>query len=249
MIGMVNKHLKTALRLACLALVIAAGVVAWRGGTGRDELWPALAAHRAQWSADIAAHPAAAPATFVGIYALGVALSLPVALCLSLLGGLLFGMWLGGALTIIGACTGAVLAFIIGRGLLAPFFQARLGRHIARLRPGLERDGFGYLLALRLVPIFPFWLVNLAPALLGMKLAPFALATIIGMVPISLVLSAAGAGLGDSLAAGTPPSAAILLRPQIFAPLLAMAVLALLPVIRRQLRARAKILHACRESR
>jgi len=236
---MVNKHLRTGLRLACLAVVLAAGVIAWRCGAARDLDWPALAAHRAQWAADIAAHPAAAPIAFVGIYALGVALSLPVALCFSLLGGLLFGIWLGGALTVLGACTGAVLLFLIARNLLAPFFEARLGRHIARLRPGLERDGFGYLLALRLIPIFPFWLVNLAPALLGMKLAPYALATVIGMVPISLVLSAAGAGLGDSLAAGSAPSIAMLLRPQILLPLLAMALLALLPVLRRQWRARA----------
>jgi uncharacterized membrane protein YdjX (TVP38/TMEM64 family) len=239
MVRMENKQLKTALRLACLAVILAAGVVAWRSGAVRYMGWQALAAHRVQWAADVSAHPVAAPFVFAGIYALGVALSLPVALCLSLLGGLLFGVWLGGALTVIGACTGAVLIFLIARGLLAPFFQARLGPHIARLRPGLERDGFGYLLALRLVPIFPFWVVNLAPALLGMKLAPYALATIIGMVPISLVLSAAGAGLGDSLAAGSAPSAAMLLRPKIFVPLLAMAGLALLPVLLRQLRARA----------
>ncbi len=236
---MVKKHFYTGLRLACLAVVLAAGIAAWRGGVARYLDWPALAAHRAQWAAEIAAHPVAAPFAFTGVFALGVALSLPVALCFSLLGGLLFGIWLGGALTVLGACTGAVLLFLIARGLLAPFFQARFGRQIARLRPGLERDGFGYLLALRLTPVFPFWLVNLAPALLGMKLAPYALATLIGMAPISFVLSAAGAGLGDSLAAGLAPSATMLLRPRILFPLLALAVLALLPVLRRRLRNRA----------
>jgi uncharacterized membrane protein YdjX (TVP38/TMEM64 family) len=139
---------------------------------------------------------------------------------------------------VIGATSGAIALFLLARGLLAPFLEAKLGARIARLRPGLERDGFSYLLALRLMPVFPFWLVNLAPALIGMRLGPYTAATILGMVPTSFVLSAVGAGLGATLAAGVRPSAMILLRPEILLPLLALAALAVLPAIWRQWQAR-----------
>jgi uncharacterized membrane protein YdjX (TVP38/TMEM64 family) len=171
---------------------------------------------------------------FVGIYAAAVAMSLPVGLWLSLLGGLLFGTLLGGSLTVIGASSGAITLFILARGLLAPFFEAKFGRRMAGLRAGLERDGFSYLLALRLMPVFPFWVVNLAPALIGMRLAPYIVATVFGMVPTSFVLSAVGAGLAARLANGTLPSAAMLLEPDILLPLLGLAVLAVLPPIWRQ---------------
>jgi len=92
---------------------------------------------------------------------------------------------------------------------------------------------------LRLMPVFPFWLVNLAPALIGMRIAPYALATLLGMVPVSVVLSAVGSGLGASLASGTRPSAGMMLQPEILLPLLALAVLALLPALWRRWHSRA----------
>jgi len=226
--------LKTWARLAGLALVFGLCAAAWKTGAVQALYWPSMVAHRAQWAAMVAAHPDAAPFAFAGIYAFAVAMSLPVGLWLSLLGGLLFGVWLGGLLTVIGAGLGAIALFLLARGLLSPFLEHKFGRQIAKLRPGLERDGFAYLLALRLMPVFPFWLVNLAPALIGMRLGPYAAATILGMVPTSFVLNAVGAGLGATLSSGAPPSAAMLLRPEILIPCLALAVLAILPAFWRQ---------------
>ncbi|HQT63608.1 MAG TPA: VTT domain-containing protein [Acidocella sp.] len=225
---------QTAARLTGLAVIFGLCAVAWRTGAVQALYWPSLVQHQAEWTADVAAHPVAAPFVFMGIYAAAVALSLPVGIWLSLLGGLLFGTWLGAALTVIAAGTGAVMLFLLARGLLAPFCEQRFGRQIAKLRPGLERDGFSYLLALRLMPVFPFWLVNLAPALIGMRLMPYATATFIGMIPTSFVINAMGAGLGATIAAGIKPSAAMLLRPEILLPLLALALLAMLPALWRQ---------------
>ncbi len=225
---------QTAARLAGLAVIFGLCAAAWRTGAVQALYWPSLVQHQAEWTADVAAHPVAAPFVFIGIYTVAVALSLPVGLWLSLLGGLLFGTWLGGVLTVVAASTGAIMLFLLARGLLAPFFEQKLGSRIAKLRPGLERDGFGYLLALRLMPVFPFWLVNLAPALIGMRLVPYASATFIGMIPTSFVINAMGAGLGSTIAAGIQPSAAMLLRPEILLPLLALALLALLPALWRQ---------------
>jgi uncharacterized membrane protein YdjX (TVP38/TMEM64 family) len=228
-----DRHWKAAGRLAGLVVLVAAGALAWHSGAVRILSWPSLVAHRDGWVADAAAHPVLAPLIFAGIYALTVAVFLPVGIWLSLLGGLLFGMWLGTLYTAIGAGSGAVAAFLLARGLLAPFFAARLGGRVARLRDGLARDGFSYLLALRLMPVFPFWLVTLAPALLGMRVAPFASATLLGLLPASLVLNAVGAGLGATLASGAPPKMAMLLRPDVLLPLAALAVLALLPPLWR----------------
>jgi uncharacterized membrane protein YdjX (TVP38/TMEM64 family) len=225
---------QSAARIAGLAIIFGLCAVAWKTGAVQALYWPSLVAHRAEWAADVAAHPIAAPFAFLGIYAVAVALSLPVGLWLSLLGGLLFGTVLGGALTVLAAGTGAVILFLLTRGLLAPFFEDKLAGPIAKIRPGLERDGFSYLLALRLMPVFPFWLVNLAPALIGMRLAPYAAATFIGMVPTSFVFNAVGAGLGATLSDGNRPSAMILLQPNILLPLLGLAVLAMLPALWRQ---------------
>jgi uncharacterized membrane protein YdjX (TVP38/TMEM64 family) len=230
---MVTAGLKTGLRLAGVAVVVGICAAAWRAGWVQALYWPSLVAHRADWAAAVGQHPVAAPFVFVAIYAAAVAMSLPVGLWLSLLGGLLFGMFFGGVLTVVGASTGAGLLFLLARGLLCPFFDAKFGARIARLRPGLERDGFSYLLALRLMPVFPFWL-----ALIGMRFWPYMAATVLGMLPTSFVLSAIGAGLSASLASGRRPSAAMLLRPEIFLPLAALALLAVLPAVWRQFFAR-----------
>jgi len=226
------------LRLAGLAVIFGLCAAAWKTGAVQALYWPSLVAHHSMWMGYVSAHRRAAPFEFLAVYAAAVALSLPVGLWLSLLGGLLFGMWLGALLTVLGAWVGAVLLFLLARGLLAPFFEPKFARQIAKLRPGLAQNGFFYLLALRLMPVFPFWLINLAPALIGMRLAPYALATLLGMVPVSIVLSAAGAGLGASLASGARPSAEMMLRPEILLPLLALAALAVLPAFWRRWQSR-----------
>ncbi len=102
---------------------------------------------------------------------------------------------------------------------------------MARIRPGIERDGFLYLLAIRLVPIFPFWLVNLAAAACGMRLLPFALATLLGIIPGTLVFAAIGSDLAGVLAHGAAPDFSVVFSPRVLLPLLGLAVLTLLPAI------------------
>jgi uncharacterized membrane protein YdjX (TVP38/TMEM64 family) len=149
----------------------------------------------------------------------------------------LFGTTMGGLLAIIGATCGAVVLFLVVRNLLGDVVAARAGRLIARIRPGLERDGFNYLLAIRLVPVVPFWLVNLAPALVGMRLGPYALATLIGIVPSTFVFASIGAGLAVVLASGGQPDLSEVLSLRVLLPLAALALLVLVPVILRRAKA------------
>lgn len=210
-------------------LLLAALVsVAWASGATEWLSFEALARHRAALAGVVAAHPAAAGAGFVLTYIIAVTLSLPGAVVLTLAGGLLFGPWIGTALTVFGATIGACLLFLAARSALAPLVAGRAAGLVDRLRPGLERDGFFYLLTLRLIPVVPFWLLNLAPALVGMPFGAYAAATAIGIIPGTAVFAGIGAGLGDVLATGGRPDLGVILAPKILLPLLGLAALSLL---------------------
>ena len=173
------------------------------------------------------AHPLLATLAFVVVYAGATALSLPGALFLTMAGGFLFGTWLGGLLSVIGATSGAVVLFLIARSSLGAALRDRAGPWLMRLEAGFRRDAFSYLLVLRLVPLFPFWLVNLVPALLDVPLSTFALATFVGIIPGGLVYASVGSGLGAVLDRGEQPDLDLILEPQVFLPLLGLAALAL----------------------
>lgn len=186
----------------------------------------------------VAAHPVLAPLAYLLLYALLVAFSVPGASALSVAAGALFGIPLGAAVVVMGASLGAVLAFLLLRAALGERVARRVGPWLDRVRPALERDGFHALLAMRLLPVVPFWLLNLASALAGVRLIPFVLATSLGIVPAALVFVSTGAGLGGALAAGVAPGPGALLRPGVLLPLLGLALLALAPAVWRHLRRR-----------
>lgn len=211
-----------------ILLIGALVLAAWASGATRLLSFEALAAHRASLAALVAAHPAAAALAYVLAYVVAVTLSLPGAVVLTLAGGLLFGPWLGTALTVLGATIGACLLFLVARSALAPLVAGRAAGLVDWLRPGLEKDGFFYLLTLRLIPVVPFWLLNLAPALVGMPFGAYVAATAIGIIPGTAVFVAIGSGLGDVLAAGGRPDLGVILAPEILLPLLGLAALSLL---------------------
>ncbi|HUA76438.1 MAG TPA: TVP38/TMEM64 family protein [Acetobacteraceae bacterium] len=221
-------------RILLILLLLVAMVAAWRLGLAGAISFPALARNQALLVQFVASHPVAAPVFYVTVYTAAVALSLPGGAVLTCAGGLLFGTWLGGSLAVVGATAGAVLLFLIARTALGPLMIRHAGTLVERIRPGLERDGFHYLLALRLIPAFPFWLVNLAPALAHMRLAPYAAATFLGILPATFVFASIGAGLSMVLAAGRSPDLSLILSPAVLGPLIALALLSLLPIAWRR---------------
>ena len=198
----------------------------------------ALSRHHKELAAWVAAHGLLAAAAFVMGYALVVAFSLPVAIIVTPLGGFLFGTWIGAALSVLGATTGAVAVFLAARTAFRDVFRARAGKTLASLEAGFARDDFSYLLFLRLVPVFPFWLVNVVPALLGMKLGRYALATLIGIVPGALVYAGLGAGFGVLFESGQMPNFGIVFEARILLPLLGLAALSLVPIVYGRLKKR-----------
>jgi len=195
-----------------------------------------LSRHHAVLTSWVTAHIALATFLFVLTYALVVAFSLPVAVIITPLGGFLFGVWLGAALSVIGATLGSVLVFLAARTAFHDLFHARAGGALVRLEEGFRRDSFNYLLFLRLVPVFPFWLVNIVPALLGMKLGPYTLATLIGIIPGAIVYSSVGASFGMLIDRGERPDLSVIFEWRILLPLLGLAALSLLPVLYTRLR-------------
>jgi uncharacterized membrane protein YdjX (TVP38/TMEM64 family) len=131
------------------------------------------------------------------LYIAVVALSLPGGLIMTLAGGLLFGWHLGAPVTIVAATIGATLIFLVARTSFGETLAARAGPWIGKLRQGFQENALSYLLFLRLVPAFPFVVVNLAPALLGVPLRTYIIGTLVGIIPGTTAYSIAGAGLGS----------------------------------------------------
>lgn len=195
-----------------------------------------LSRHHAELVSCVADNIAAAALIFVLFYALAVAFSLPIAVVITPVGGFLFGVWLGALLSVIGATLGSVALFLAARTAFYDLFRARAGATLARLEDGFRRDSFNYLLFLRLVPVFPFWLVNIVPALLGMQLGPYALATLIGIVPGAVIYAGVGASFGTLIERGERPDFGVIFEWHILLPLLGLAALSLLPVLYTRLR-------------
>jgi uncharacterized membrane protein YdjX (TVP38/TMEM64 family) len=173
---------------------------------------------------------------FIGIYFLLVAFSIPGAIWMTVAGGFLFGIVWGSVYSVIAATLGSVCVFLAARMLAGDWLRRRTGKAVRKMEAGFRRDGLSYILVLRLVPIFPFWLVNLVSALLGLRLSTFFAGTLLGIMPGSIVYASVGNGLGAVIAAGETPDFDVLFRPQVLTPLLGLAALALLPVAYRRLR-------------
>jgi len=214
-----------------LALLVAGLVALWALGLRQNLSWASLARHQAELLAAVAAHPIETGGAYVVAYTVVVACSVPEAAIVTVAGGLLFGTVIGGALAVIGATLGAIVLFLAARTAFVELMAAGAARFMARIRRGIERDGFLYLLAIRLVPIFPFWLVNLAAAACGMRLVPFAAATLLGIIPGTLVFAAIGEGVAGVLANGGTPDFSVVFSPRVLLPLLGLAALTLLPAV------------------
>ena len=215
--------------VAPLAVVVVLGLV-WALGLHRHLSLEALAAQREALAGLVAARPVLAALVYVAAYIGVVAFSLPGGAVMTLSGGLLFGVFIGACLAVLGATIGAAVLFLLARSAFAPLVAGRAEGLLGPLRAGLARDGFFYLLSLRLVPVFPFWLLNLAPALLGMRFAPYLAATFLGIIPGTLVFAGIGAGLDEVFLSGGVPDLGVIFSWGVLLPLLGLALLSLFGV-------------------
>lgn len=173
---------------------------------------------------------------FVAAYVAVVALSIPGALWMTLLGGFLFGTVLGAPLIVLAATIGATIIFLVARTSLGETLRSRAGPWLAKFEAGFQENAWSYLLILRLVPAAPFFVVNLAPAFLGVKTWTFIWTTALGVVPGTVVYTSVGAGLGAVIDAGGEPNLGLIFEPHVIGPLLGLAALSALPIVVKALR-------------
>jgi uncharacterized membrane protein YdjX (TVP38/TMEM64 family) len=175
--------------------------------------------------------------TFVAVYVVVVAFSLPGATIMTLTGGFLFSTFPGTLFNITGATLGAIAIFLAAKTGLGDALHSKLqdgagdDGFMAKMEAGLHKNEISYLLLMRLVPAVPFFLANLAPAFLGVKLKNFALTTFFGIMPGAVVYTSVGAGLGDVFARGETPNLGIIFEWQVLGPILGLSVLAALPIV------------------
>lgn len=229
-----------------IALLAVAYAMGWHGGLSLET----LARHGAAIDEFIARQRVIAALIFVAIYAIGAALAMPAGAVLAVIGGFLFGALTGGAAAMIGSTLGATSVFLLARGAFGERLVRRVGPRAESFAAGFRADAFCYVMFLRLVPV-PSWFTNLTAALFAVRLPTFVAATALGRTPGSFILALFGAGLDSMiapqeaayracLAAGgfecrIEFDAADVLTPTLIAALVALGLLALMPVLARRL--------------
>ena len=218
-------------RLLPLMLLVLALALFYAFDLGRLLSFEALAEHRAMLLDWVESHPLVAPLSYILLYIAVVAFSLPGGLVMTISGGFLFGTLDGGLYAVFGATIGATALFLIAKTSVGDYLLARAGGSIKRMQQGFAEDALSYLLVLRLIPLFPFFLVNLAPAFLGVSLRVYLIATAVGIMPATFIFALTGSGLGSVLEQGGEITVAGIFTPQILGALAGLAFLALLPVL------------------
>jgi uncharacterized membrane protein YdjX (TVP38/TMEM64 family) len=235
-----NKPRSSWMRLLPLGIIVAGLGLGYMFGLQNYLSLSYLAESRAALNAYVADNYVLSVLAFMAVYILAVAFSFPAASILTIFGGFLFGWIVGGPLVVISATIGASILFLAARSAFGDFFRNKIGSTAAALSEGFRKDAFSYLLVLRLAPVFPFFVVNIAPALFNVSLRTFALATFIGIIPGTLAYAYLGEGVGSVLEAaqraGTEAKISDLVTPQITLAFLALAAVAAIPVIVKKLR-------------
>lgn len=173
--------------------------------------------------------------TYILIYILTVALSIPGAAILTMTGGFLFGPYLAALYINLGATTGAIINFLVARYLIGKSFQQKYRSQLAKFNRELDCNGVNYLLSLRLIPVFPFFLINILAGLTNINFKTFIWTTAIGIIPVSFIYAYLG------FAGGTMGESDSLLTNEILLALTLLGVLALLPVVVKKVRSRRNV--------
>jgi len=181
------------------------------------------------------AHYLLAASGFMLIYIGAVAISMPGAVWITLMAGFLFGPFEGTVLVVISATLGATLLFLAARTALGDILEKKAGSFVKKMEKGFQENALSYLLFLRLVPLFPFWLVNIVPAILNVNIRTFMIGTFFGIIPGTFVFVLIGNGLSAIIEAGKRPDLGIIFNPEILTPLIGLAILSVVPIVYKKM--------------
>ncbi len=220
-------------KLAIAAVIACAIAMFFYFDLGRFLSLDTLKSNRDDLLAFTEANYAASVVLFILAYIAVTGLSLPGAVILTLAGGFLFGSVFGTLFVNLGATTGATLAFLAARYLLRDWVEQKFGKWLGPLQEGFTKNAFSYLMTLRLIPLFPFFIVNLVSGLTRMSVGSYVAATALGIVPGSFVYAYAGRQLG------TINSLKEIASPNVIAAFVLLGLLALLPIVYKKFAAKA----------
>ncbi|PHR60697.1 MAG: hypothetical protein COA43_06030 [Robiginitomaculum sp.] len=199
----------------------------------------ALREHQDVLKAFVAEHYVASVIGFCVLYASLTAISVPGASLLTIFGGFLFGLATGTIAVVIGATIGATLLFLAARYVFGQSLAAKAGPFMKKFEKGLKENEISYLFILRLVPLFPFFIVNIVPALFSVKIRNYILTTFFGIIPGSLVYVSVGNGIGAALNAGQEiPLSGLMTRPAVIGPIVGLILLSLIPIAYKKITAK-----------
>ena len=225
-------------RLLPIAVLVAGLVAFFAFDLDEFVTLDALKTHRTVLQGWVESQGAVAWLVYAAIYMAAVAFSVPGGSILTIAGGFMFGPYVATAVVVIGATLGATVLFLAARYAFADFLRGKAGGAMRRMEAGFNENPVSYMLILRLVPLFPFWLVNLVPAFLGVKIRIYVLSTLFGIVPGTFVYALVGDGAGAVLDAGGDLDLGIIFEPRILAPIVGLALLACIPIAYKRFRAR-----------
>ena len=218
-------------RFLPVAVLLGLAVAFFASGLDQYVSFEALREHRAFLTGFVAENLVVAILVYMAIYTTLVAASLPAGSVFTITGGFLFGSILGTGITVVAATIGATIVFLIAKGALGDSMREKAGGMIEKILEGFRQDAFSYLLVLRLVPLFPFFVVNIAPAFAGVSVRTYAVATFFGIIPGTFVFAQVGTGLGSIFDAGEEFTASNILTTEIVIALVGLAALSLIPVV------------------
>lgn len=221
-------------------MIVAGLATVWWLGLHQYISFETLQRHHEQLNAWVASNVPWAALVYAVLYVLLVALSLPGGALMTIAGGYLFGIVFGTLLAAASASIGATIIFIAARNASREFIRKRAGKTIRRIESGFRENMVSYMIFLRLVPVFPFFAINLAMAFLGVPLRLYVLTTFFGILPGSAVYASVGNGMGALLDIGRKPDTGIIFEPEILLPIIALALLSLGPVFYRKYRQRTR---------
>ncbi len=176
---------------------------------------------------------------FIAIYIVTVALTIPGATILTLTGGFLFGITTGTIYVVIGATFGASIIFYAAKTAFREIFYAKSGKLMHKMEAGFKSNAFSYMLFLRLLPIFPFFLINIIAGLLGIKFRTFFFGTLIGIIPGTIIYISVGNSLNAVFDKNQTPDLGIIFQPQVIIPIIALALISLLPILYKKYKKRS----------
>jgi len=224
-----------------LAVIVAGLVAAYAAGVQEYLTLTVLAEQREALKGFVADHRIASILGYFVLYAVAVAFAFPAASILTIFAGFVFGWFIAGILTVFAATTGAAAIFLAARSAFGDVLRKRAGPFAAKLADGFAKDAFGYLLVLRLAPVFPFFIINIAPAFFDIKLRTYVAATFLGIIPGTFAYTWLGQGLDSVIvaAAGREISISDLVTTEITIAFLGLAIVAAIPTIVSKFRARS----------